>query len=175
MKILLVILILILLFSIISTIYIYISNNLQQLNIKVIQAEAIITETLEQKYEIIKNTNKLIKEELKTRKTLLKGFEKEDIKSLNNVDLDQKLINYSKTIEEIINDHSNLINNKQIKTNQNEIKRINEKIQASKLFYNKYNSKINEAKNKFPANIIAKINHINTKDSFILPNEEDIN
>lgn len=43
---------------------------------------------------------------------------------------------------------------------------LNEKLEATKIFYNKYTNYLNKSIKKFPSNIIAKIHHIEINSFF---------
>ena len=86
---------------------------------------------------------KLVQSELKEDKTFFKGLDKVKNDDISNYDLDRKLTEYIGILEQIKLDYSDLANNKGFKELLSESKKINEKLQAAKSYYNKYTSELN--------------------------------
>ena len=67
-----------------------------------------------------------------------------------------------------------LLNNKKaFKELINEDKRLDEKLQAAKSYYNKYTSELNDLIRTFPSNIVARMHKIEIKTFFDGKNMED--
>ena len=66
-----------------------------------------------------------------------------------------------------------IINKKAFKELINEDKRIDEKLQAAKSYYNKYTSELNDLIRTFPSNIVARMHKIEIKTFFDGKNMED--
>lgn len=140
--------------------YIYLYNNIQHYTTKVDQAESIIDETLRKRYDLIISAASIIDKTVKDKKNLFKDVEKLKDKNISNYDLDRKLTDEILLLNQLRNDYSQLQNNKDFKKIMNEIKLTDEKMQASKSYYNKYTNLLNEQIRKFPSNIIAKMHDI---------------
>lgn len=120
----------------------------------------LISQDLEKKYELIIKIHALIKKTLRAKKDYLVGLNNLLENNKTNQDLDDELNNYEKTINDLISDYTKLSNNKDIKTNLNSIKDVNEKLDASKFYFNKHTSELSKLSTHFPSNIIAKMMRI---------------
>jgi len=156
--------------------YILIYNKIQVLNIRVNEAETIIDEELRKKYDLILQSEKIIKKTTKKEITLfqeLKDLKNEDISTF---DFDRKCCEGYNLIKQIKSDYESLEKNDEFNNIINSILDCNEKLEAAKSFYNKYTSKLNEVIKKFPSNIIALIHQFKVKTYFDGKNmfDEDI-
>lgn len=153
--------------------YIILFNKMMTYKSKTEQAEAIIDECLRNKFDLLINTNSLIKNILKSNKNYLKDLTKLKDQKLTNFDLDRKLIENLNIVTKVKQDYSDIDNNKEIKNYFNEFKNIDEKLGAAKIYYNKYTNESNDLCRKFPSNIIASIHKIKVKPFFDGKNMED--
>lgn len=153
--------------------YIFQYNKLQHSKTKIDHAECLIDEALRDKYDVLVRADKLIKSELKSDKTYFKGLDKVKNANISNFDLDRKLTEYINVAEQIKADFPDLATNKNFKEILNDDKKISEKLQAAKSYYNKYTSELNDMIRQFPSNIVAKMHSIAIKPFFDGKNMED--
>ena len=159
------ILIIVILVALLTIAYIYYYNRLQDCKINIDEAEYIVDDGLREKYDLMINTTNIIKDNIKDNK-VFKEFEEIKKDELSSFDFDRKLTEYQILINKIKDDYKELNNNKELQTNLNNIKLVDEKITAAKSFYNDYITKINDLVRKFPSNIIARFHNINVKNYF---------
>ena len=162
-SVLLIICSLIAILGLLAILYIVLYNRIQVLNIRVNEAETIIDEELRKKYDLILESEAIIKKVTKKEISLfeeLKGLKEKDISTF---DFDRKIIEAFGVIKQVRLDYDSLEKNKNFLKIINSIQDSDEKLEAAKSFYNKYTSKMNEVIRKFPSNIIALIHQIKTK------------
>lgn len=143
-------------------VYIIIFNNLQHNSTRVDQAEADIDETLRVRYDLITEAITIINKVVGEKK-IFEDFEKIKDNNISNFDLDRRLTSTILLIKQVKSDYKKLNDNKDFKKVMNDLKDTDEKLQAAKLYYNKYTGLTNELVKKFPSNLIAKMHNINTK------------
>ena len=151
---------------ILASTYAYLYNRLQDYKLKIDEAESILDENLRNKYDKLLELQEVV---LKMSNVNEKEFEElASIKdeNISNFDLDRKLIHIFSKLETIINDYEKIQNKKEVINLLNEIKRLDEKIDSAKLFYNKYIGESNGMVRKFPTNFIAKFHHIEIKNFY---------
>lgn len=154
------------LFGVFSIVYVILYNNLQAHKIKINEAESIIDELLRKKYDILEILKKVIIENTDIND---KNFEHLDnLKTINisSFDFERKLSEYNGLINQIKIDYAKLENNETFNNNYEDIYKLNERLEATKSFYNRYTSILNKLIKKFPSNIIAKIHHIDVQTFF---------
>ena len=156
-----------------AVLYIYQYNKLQHSKTKIDQAEGLIDEALRERYDLLLRADKLVQSELKNDKTFFKGLDKVKNDDISNYDLDRKLTEYVGILEQIKLDYSDLANNKGFKDLLSESKKINEKLQAAKTYYNKYTSELNDLIRQFPSNVVARMHGIEIKPFFDGKNMQD--
>ena len=146
----------------------YISKyNLMQFYItKIATSESIIDETLRIRYDLLNKMVKIIKSKVKSTKEYFKDFTNLTNDNISNFDFDRKLTEYITLCETVVNDHTVLDANKDIKVLFNELKNNEEKLVATKNYYNKETSELNHIVRKFPTNIIATIHRIKIRPFF---------
>ena len=152
--------------GILAIIYVYLYNRLQDYKLKIDEAERILDEDLRNKYDKVYELQKIV---LKISKVNEKEFtELDNIKKeeISNFDLDRKVIEVFNKLNTIINDYEKIQNKKEVNELLHEIKRLDEKIESAKLYYNKYIGESNEMVRKFPSNLIAKIHKIKIKNFY---------
>ncbi|MFI3260749.1 MAG: LemA family protein [bacterium] len=152
--------------------YCIIFNDLQHYKTRIELSENSIDENLRKKYDLICELNIDIKK-LDNDKDYLKDYI--DVKDVRhtNFDFDRKLIETITFIHELQQDHSEL-NNKNFNKILKEIKLIDENLIASKNFYNKNTSFLNELVRCFPNNIVARNHNFKIKPFFDNKNMQDI-
>ena len=156
-----------------AILYVYQFNKLQHSKTKIEQAEGLIDESLRNRYDMLVKADSLVQTELDTNKTYFKGLDKLKEEDISNFDLDRKLTEYVGIMEQLKLDYSNLSESKGFKELLNENKRINEKLQAAKSYYNKYTSELNDLIRQFPSNVVARMHGIDIKPFFDGKNMQD--
>ncbi len=173
MEILYAFLFIIIIFGSIGILYIYQYNKLQHSKTKINQAECLIDEALRSRYDLLVRVDKYIQTELDNDKTFFKNLDKLKNENISNFDLDRRITEYYNLWMQIKNDYPDLNNKKAFKELINEDKRIDEKLQAAKSYYNKYTSELNDLIRTFPSNIVARMHKIEIKTFFDGKNMED--
>lgn len=162
MKILSIFLIMIIIISLIGIYYIIYFNKLNDLKTKIMEAESIIDENLRIKYEALIRMSNSLKKHIKKDKNYFKEYEKLREMNISNFDMDRKLNEGFTLILKMIDDLN--LNDDEFFTKEIEnIKRLDEKLTATKNYYNKNTSLENAIVRKFPTNIIAKIHKFKVK------------
>lgn len=157
----------------IGILYVYQYNQLQHSKTKIDHAECLIDEALREKYDLLLKADKVIQSELNVDKTFFKGLDKVKNENISNFDLDRKLTEFIRILDQIKLDYPDLTNNKGFKEIISENKKNDEKLQAAKLYYNKYTSELNDLIRKFPSNVVARMHGIEIKSFFDGKNMED--
>ena len=173
MEILYAFLFIIIIFGSIGILYIYQYNKLQHSKTKINQAECLIDEALRSRYDLLVRVDKYIQTELDNDKTFFKNLDKLKNENISNFDLDRRITEYYNLWMQIKNDYPDLNNKKAFKELINEDKRIDEKLQAAKSYYNKYTSELNDLIRTFPSNIVARMHKMEIKTFFDGKNMED--
>ena len=154
------------LIGIIGIVYIIIYNNIQSNKIKINEAEGIIDELLRKKYDTLNLIKDVILDETKLPSKTFDEYKKIKELNISSFDFERKLTDYNTLINKIKNDYDILDNDTRFSNYYSEIYEINEKLEASKSFYNKYTTNLNKIIRKFPSNIVAFIHHIKTQAFF---------
>lgn len=142
--------------------YVIYFNKLNDLKTKVMEAEAIIDENLRIKYETLIRISNSLKKHMKSDKNYFKEYEKLRELNISNFDMDRKLNEGFTLILKMIDD-LNLTEDENLNKEIENIKRLDEKLTATKNYYNKNTSLENAIIRKFPTNIIAKIHKFKLK------------
>lgn len=142
--------------------YIYAFNALNDLKTKTNEAESIIDENLRVKYDTLIRVSNKVKKKMKSDKNYFKEYEKLNTMNISNFDMDRKLNEGYTLILKMIGDLG-LEDKEDIMNDIESIKRVDEKLTATKNYYNKNTSKANALIRKFPTNIIAKIHKFKVK------------
>ena len=153
--------------------YVYNYNKLQHSKTKIEHAECLIDESLRSKYDLITQYEKIIKDEVDIEKNFLKDFIKLKDGNISNFELDRKLIDYINIINKVKADNNSLRDNKELKKLSAEEKKIDEKLQAAKSYYNKYTSEMNDLIRTFPSNIVSRMHGFEIKTFFDGKNMQD--
>ena len=149
-----------------AIVYIIYYNALQDCKTKIDESESMIDEALRSKYDILLKLESLIKTNIKETKINFKDLNDLKKESISNFQLERKLVDTVLLINKIQDDFPNLEEIKEYRELLNDIRVMDEKINASKKYYNKYTSKSNELVRKFPSNIIAKFHNITIRNFF---------
>lgn len=173
MEILYAFLFIIIIFGSSGILYVYQYNKLQHSKTKINQAEFLIDEALRSRYDLLVRVDKYIQTELENDKTFFKNLDKLKNENISNFDLDRRITEYYNLWMQIKNDYPDLNNKKAFKELINEDKRLDEKLQAAKSYYNKYTSELNDLIRTFPSNIVARMHKIEIKTFFDGKNMED--
>lgn len=160
------ILILLIIICLLVITYIYYYNSLQDYKTKIDEAESMIDEALRSKYDLLLKLENLVKANVTDTKINFKNLNELKNESISNFQLERKLIDTHLLITKIQDDFPALEEIKEYRDYTNDIRVMDERINAAKKFYNKYTSKSNELVRKFPSNIIAKFHHISIRNFF---------
>ena len=166
MELLYALLIILILICLLAIVYIFFYNRLQDFKLRIDESEAILDESLRNKYDIIVEIKNLINKVAKNNKINFKDIDKLKKEEISNFDLDRKLSDYMNLIDQICNDYKSVQQSKELNEKLDDIKRIDEKITSAKSYYNKNISECNELVRKFPSNIVAKFHNIKIKNFF---------
>lgn len=146
--------------------YIFNYNKLQEMNIKINEAESIIDNELRNKYDLIIRSSSIINKLLKKEVTYFKKLEKVKNDNISNFEMDRIIKEGENLIEKVKNDYTSLKDNDVYNDITNSLKDSDEMLVAAKSFYNKYTTEINLLVKKFPSNLIAKLHKIKTRNYF---------
>lgn len=152
--------------GIVSIIYILYYNNLQAYKIKINEAEGIIDEYLRKKYDTLNILVEIILEETDIKDKIFDEMAKIKNVNISSFDFERKLSELNLLIDKIKIDNEKLADNDNFNNNYEDIYKLNEKLEATKSYYNKYTSLLNKSIKKFPSNIIAFIHHIRVQSFF---------
>ena len=146
--------------------YIIYYNALQDCKVKIDESENMIDESLRSKYDILLKLESLIKTNIKETKINFKDLNDLKKESISNFQLERKLVDTVLLINKIQDDFPELEEIKDYRELLNDIRVMDERINAAKKYYNKYTSKSNELVRKFPSNLIAKFHNITVRNFF---------
>jgi len=155
--------ILIVLFCIISLIYMLIYNKLNDLIIRINEVEATIDTNLRNKYDLINRSVSIIKGNTDIKNNVFEEIVKLRSRKISNFELERKLsaaYNEFLNIKDINND---LKNSEELIKISISLEEINEKLSILIEYYNSNITKYNKMIMMFPTNIVAKVNKFNTK------------
>jgi len=142
--------------------YIISFNKLNDLKTKIMEAESIIDENLRIKYDTLLRVSNTIKQNMKTDKNYFKEYERLNEINITNFDMDRKL-NEGLTLLLKMRDDLRLEDDEDLNNELEKIKRLDEKLTATKNYYNKNTSLENAIIRRFPTNIIARIHNFKIK------------
>lgn len=171
MDIILYIIILIFIVSLILFLYVANYNKIQHYKTRIDLAENEIDESLRKKYDIICEINSELKKSLPKKDYLKKYINLKDEK-ITNFDTDRSLVECVRLINELL-DEVKKEDKETAEKKLKEIKKVDEKLTASKNFYNKNTTELNDIIRIFPTNIIAKIHKYKIKAYFDNKNMHD--
>jgi len=152
----------IIIIGVIIIIYIILYNNLQAYKIKINEAESVIDDLLRKKYDNLVTIKKIIIEKTNINKKTFDDLNNLKNQNISSFDFERKLTIINNLIEQILLDHSKLEDDENFNHEYEEIYKLNERLEATKNFYNRYTSLLNKLIKKFQYNLLAKINHLET-------------
>ncbi|MDD2409507.1 MAG: LemA family protein [Bacilli bacterium] len=148
------------LIGVIIIIYIILYNNLQAYKIKINEAESVIDDLLRKKYDSLITIKKIIIEKTGIDKKAFDDLNNLKDQNISSFDFERKLSVTNKLIEQMLLDHLKLEEDENFNHEYEEVFKLNERLEATKNFYNRYTSLLNKLIKKFPSNILAKIHHL---------------
>lgn len=150
----------IILITLLAMVYIVLYNKLQFSKIRIEEAERVIIEELQNRYELIQKSKKTI--EKNTKMDLLIFTELENLKkgNISSYDLEKKITEAIATIYIVKTDYPKLEEKKEFKEIIRKLEESDTKLDAAKSFYNRNNAKLIALIKAFPSNIIALIHGI---------------
>ncbi len=157
-----ILLIIIILLSLGGIFYITAFNRLNDLKTKIDEAESIIDENLRIKYDTLIRISNSLKKKIKENKNYFKEYEKLKDMNISNFDMDRKL-SEGFTLILKMQDDLGLDNDEELNQEIEKIKRLDEKLCATKNYYNKNTSLENAIIRRFPTNLIARIHKFKIK------------
>lgn len=146
--------------------YIILYNNLQASKIKINEAESVIDELLRKKFDLLTTLKKIIIDSTDVDKKIFNDLDNLQDQNISSFDLERKLTILNTLIEQIRLDYQKLDEEETFNNTYEDIFKLNERLEATKSFYNKYTSLLNKLIKKFPSNILAKIHHIEVQTYF---------
>ena len=155
--------VLILLFCIISLIYMLIYNKVNDLIIRINEVEANIDSSLRTKYDLINRSVSIIKSNDDIKSNIFDEIVKLRSRKISNFELERKL---SDAYNEFLNykdKNTDIKDHEELTKISISLEEINEKLTILIEYYNDNISKYNKMIVLFPTNIVAKINKFNTK------------
>lgn len=155
-----VIITIVVLFGVISVIYIILYNNLQAYKIKINEAESVIDELLRNKYDMLLVLKKIITEKTDIDKKIFADLTKLEAQNISSFDFERELSSMNNLIDQIKLDHEKLEDEEKFALSYEEIYKLNERLEATKSYYNRYTSLLNKLIKKFPSNILARLHNI---------------
>ena len=159
-----------LLFLILFITFIVKGNKLKVMNYKIIEAENDISNILNEKYDLLKNINEILK--TKDKEDLLKDIESINIESINKVDLNKELSKYDKIIIELTDYNKEIVFDEEEEKVFDQLSKVNIDRLAVEKYYNDNASVFNDNINRFPSSIISKFKKYDNKDLFENEKEE---
>ena len=130
---------------------------------KITYAENLISEDVNKKAKLLVKINNVMKKTLHAKKDYLAGINDLKDDQMDVHDKDEMLNTYTNTVKNLISDYTKLANHKELKKLTSNLYDINEKLDASKIYFNKYMKELSSLSTTFPTNIISKIVRVNIK------------
>lgn len=158
--IIIVLLTIIIIASLIAMLYIILYNKLQFSKIRIEEAEKVILDELNTRYDLIDKCKKIIEKNTKMDLTIFSELEKTKKINISSYDLEKRITEAIATIYLVKNDYPKLEEKKNFKEIVRKLNESDTKLDAAKSFYNKNNSKLIALIKAFPSNIIALIHGI---------------
>lgn len=152
--------------GILGLIYALLYNNLQASKIKINEAENIIDELLRKKFDLLEVIKTIIIDNTDINDKNFEQFDNLKTVNISSYDFERKLTEYNILINQMKDDYSKLEELDAFNNNYEDIFKLNERLEATKTFYNRYTTILNKAIKKFPSNIIAKIHHLDPQTFF---------
>lgn len=166
MKILNILLIIVLLSGIFALLYFVLFNKISHFFGKTSYAKEDIESSLNNKYKLLIKINNQIKKTLHAKKDYLTNINNIDSTSMNLQNYDKKLTEYTNTLNNLINDYTKLSSNKDVKKLNNSLIDLDEKLDASKTYFNRNMNEIVQLNQKFYNKIIIKLSGLKIEEYF---------
>ncbi len=151
---------LIIFISIIATFYLILYNRIQYSVIRIEEAERVIIDELQNRYELIQESKKPIEKNTKMDLNIFSDLEKVKKANISSYDLEKKITEAISTIYIVKNDYPKLLEKKEFKEIIRKLEESDTKLDAAKSFYNTHNTVLIKKIKAFPSNIIALIHGI---------------
>lgn len=140
--------------------YITLYNKIQFLKLRIEEAEKVIVEEEEKRFELIMNIKPLVEKNTKMDLTVLNNLEKIKKTNISTYDFEKKLTEAIAVIYLIKKDFPKLNEKNEFSEIIRKLEESDTKMNAAKSYYNKNNIKLVTLIKKFPSNIIALIHSI---------------
>lgn len=147
-------------------IYITLHNKITFLETKLNKVEELINSTLITRTSILKDTENLVKEILKTNKIIFDGIEELSSKNFSMMELDRKLLVYVNEFYLIKDKYEALKKNDEFEKLYFSLNETEDHLKAYKEFYNDNVEKYNKLIKSFPLNLISFIKRRKEKEFF---------
>lgn len=151
---------LIIFISILLTLYILLYNKIQYSVIRVEEAEKVIIDELQNRYDLIEKSKKPIEKNTKMDLNIFTDLEKVKQANISSVDLEKKITEAISTIYIVKNDYPKLMEKKEFKEIIRKLEESDSKLAAAKSFYNTHNTVLIKRIKSFPSNILSLIHGI---------------
>ena len=156
--------VLIILFIIITLIivlgitYIYLYNQINDLIIRIKEAESRIDDNLRDKYDTLNKAINIIKSKVELNSITFRSFAMLKSKKLSSFDLDRSLVKTYNELLSVYEEHKKQLNESdELYKSMKEIDGIDEELSVLRTYYNNNITNYNKMIKKFPSLIIAKI------------------
>lgn len=149
---------LIILVAIIVTYYIRKITKLKFYKTRITEAEQVIEDELEIRYDLIQSTKTIVQKNTKMDLNFYEDLANTKNSNINTIEFEKKLTQAIATIELISTDYPKINDKKDFKEIHRKINESDTKLNAAKAYFNTNNNKLNELLKKFPTNIIGKLN-----------------
>ena len=157
----LLILCIIIIICLLSGVYIYLYNRIQDFVVKINEVESIIDNNLRNKYDNINKCVSIINSDESIKKDddkkVFESIVKLRNRKISNFDLDRKLIDANNQFYSLKQKYPSLNQNEEIKTLSKKIEDCDEKLDVNRDYYNTNISEYNKLIKLFPTNIVAKL------------------
>jgi len=155
--------ILIVLFCVVSLIYMLIYNKLNDLIIRINEVESNIDSNLRNKYDLINRSVSIIKGTMDIKNNVFDEIVKLRSRKISNFELERKLTNAYNEFLNIKESNEEFKNSEELIKISINLEEINDKLIILIEYYNGNITKYNKLITMFPTNVVAKINKFNTK------------
>ena len=146
--------------GLITLLYISLYNKLLFYKIRIEEAEKLIIEELENRYNLIMSCRKTIEKNTKKEIDIFKELESVKNTNITPYEFEKKISKAINTIYIIKNDYPRLEEKKDFKNALIKFDESDTLFDAAKSFYNNHNSKLVSLIKTFPSNIVAIIHKI---------------
>jgi len=151
------------LISILFLVYFNLLNKQKKDKIRITTAEEEISNSLDERLNILKDLEKIINSCTELNQNNFKDFNSDE---LDHFEFDRKLSKITDTFNKIKSDYQVELDKEDFRDLMTKLKINEEKNEASKSYYNKYAEDLNARISSFPSNLIAKLNRTEKKDMF---------